>query len=182
MSLPLRQFLEKAIDFTRVGLGDNTFLLFFPVFFALTCSSSLLERNYSFIFLYKLKNKQSFRLIKMTKITKIELFANKNITVTNCRQKNSINTKKYWKLLTAFALAHFFTQILRHADAYALPNHSRFPRHFPLDADLTSNDKIGTIKAETAAAPQGMFQTYIFSKSKSCMNDFMKMTKIFRGR
>ena len=98
----------------------------------------------------------------MTKITKIELFAHKNITVTNFRQKkNPINTKKYWKLLTAFAFAHFFTQILRHADAYALPNHSRFPRHFPLDSDA-SNNKIETIKAETAVAPQGMFKTYIF--------------------
>ena len=101
----------------------------------------------------------------MTKIVKIELFPNKNITVTNFRQKKvPINTKKYWKLLTAFAIVHFFTQILRLADAYALPNQSRFPRHFPLDADPNSINKINTVKPDLSVAPQGLS----VKKMKSC--------------
>ena len=93
----------------------------------------------------------------MTKIVNIELFANKNITVTNLRQKKRpFETKKYWKLLTAFAIAHFFTQIIRNVDAHALSNLSRFPRHFPLDADPNSINKISTMKPDISVAPQGL--------------------------
>lgn len=89
----------------------------------------------------------------MVKVLKIEMFANKTSLNFghNAPKVRPINNSKYWKLITAFAIVHFFTNMLRYADAVPVSNDFRLRRHFPVEPfkpDRTSELDLPSSKTE----------------------------------
>ena len=91
----------------------------------------------------------------MVKVLKIEMFANKTSLNFghNAPKVRPINTNKYWKLITAFAIVHFFTNMLRYADAVPVSNEFRFRRHFPVET--FKPDKISDLDSSPPKTEKG---------------------------
>ena len=103
----------------------------------------------------------------MVEIVQFEMFANKTSFHFGRQvpKVRPISTNPYWKLIFAFAILHFFTNLLRYADASPVPMESRPRRHFPIEPvrydqnlEKTSENSV----ADSTKSPKGKFIFYLF--------------------
>ena len=102
----------------------------------------------------------------MVEIVQFEMFANKTSFHFGRQvpKVRPINTNPYWKLIFAFAILHFFTNLLRYADASPVPMELRSRRHFPIEPvrydkslEKTSDNSV----ADSTKLPKGKFIFYL---------------------